>query len=148
MNDEFISSELYFYQMFSDRNMAAPLLGITYVNGETAIVTEKIEPVAFIKLLVSGNMSGLSPKQKAADAVEACPSCRSDWVRNIRIMSDFLQNNQIHAFDPQFMLLPDGRIYLYDFGTYFNEPTAASKSPSGTGIALDEFATLLETAEP
>lgn len=138
----FFNKQLYFHLELAKRGLTVPVLAITRDKKSYGIVSKFQRTGTFIKLRVYRHISDRAASDAAA-AVRDCPSCRTQWIRNIQQIADFFRMNQLHVSVPQFILLPNGEVYLYDFALYniVEDPREIENSQ----VAIARFVTLLES---
>ncbi len=105
--------EVSLAKFFSDLGRGPKFLGITEIrNKDFGIVFEKVPDSWFVGLPNEpGN--GVAMARLYAEA-----SIRKLWVKEIQEIGELLDANYLYTPNPQFLLTPQGQVYLIDFGNY------------------------------
>jgi hypothetical protein len=131
----FEKHEIELFREMSRRNLAPKFYGLTKMNQQQtfSLVTELIAPVAVFKTFTTDNFEAAVERlrQETKAALQECPSCLPQWLQQMELLRDFFLANNIYVYDLQLMLLPDGRVLLYDFDLYTFYQASYSIDPFG-----------------
>jgi hypothetical protein len=109
----FIDRAALIQNEFAAEKRAAPVIGTTNRNGQKGVVSDFVPEGVFVKAYYEE-----TTRRVIRHAVLQCEKCRWDWQEGLVRLKEMFYLRAVSVPDPQFIFLPDGRIWLYDFDNY------------------------------
>ena len=109
------------YKELSDKGYAPKFYGVTDLgNGVYGIVAKQIFPSILIKNhLKMQNHVRYATVESLLEARKASDEVKRKWAKRMREMALYLDRQKIRGLDLQYLLVPNGDVFMIDFGNFY-----------------------------